>query len=108
MAYQEWKDKTSEFKKIDVRGVAGNFFPGLKKQALELPVGAGMEIIQTFDPIPLYEVMECLGYEHYTEHTGENEFHAFFYRVEKKQDTGEIPMRPAALTNFPVIDENLR
>ena len=34
MAYQEWKDKTSEFKKIDVRGVAGNFFPGLKKQAL--------------------------------------------------------------------------
>ena len=47
MAYQEWKDKTSEFKKIDVRGVAGNFFPGLKKQALELPVGAGMEIIET-------------------------------------------------------------
>lgn len=107
MAYQEWKDKTSEFKKIDVRGVAGNFFPGLKKQALELPVGAGMEIIQTFDPIPLYEVMESLGYEHYTEHASENEFHAFFYRTEKKQDTGEIPMRPAALTNFPVIDENL-
>ena len=107
MAYQEWKDKTSEFKKIDVRGVAGNFFPGLKNQALELPVGAGMEIIQTFDPIPLYEVMESLGYEHYTEHASENEFHAFFYRTEKKQDTGEIPMRPAALTNFPVIDENL-
>ena len=31
MSYSEWKDKVSEFKKIDVRGVAGNFFPGLKK-----------------------------------------------------------------------------
>ena len=107
MKYQDWKQKTSEFKKIDVRGIAGNFFPGLKKQALELPVGAGIEVIQTFDPIPLYEVMESLGYEHYTQKTGEAEFHAFFYRTEVKQDNGEIPMRPAALTNFPIIDENL-
>ena len=107
MGYQNWKDRTSSFKKIDVRGIAGNFFPGLKKQALELPVGAGLEIIQTFDPIPLYEVMERLGYEHHTENNGENEYHAFFYRTEIKQDHGEIPMRPAALTNFPVIDENL-
>ena len=107
MGYQEWEVKTPEFKKIDVRGIAGNFFPGLKKQALTLPVGAGLEVIQTFDPLPLYEVMESLGYEHHTEAAGEHEFHAFFYRTEMKQDAGEIPMRPAALTNFPIIDENL-
>ena len=107
MAYQEWKSKTSGFRQIDVRGIAGNFFPGLKKQAAELPIGAGVEVIQTFDPLPLYEVMEQLGYEHHTESTGEHEFHAFFYRTEMKADSGAIPMRPAALTNFPVIDENL-
>lgn len=107
MAYSEWKAKTTEFKKIDVRGVAGNFFPGLKKQAMELSVGMGMEIIQTFDPIPLYEVMESLGFEHHTEKTAENEYHAYFYRIEAKQDAGDIPMRPAALTNFPIIDESL-
>ena len=27
MSYQDWKDKTAAFKKIDVRGVQGNFFP---------------------------------------------------------------------------------
>ena len=27
MSYQGWKDKTAAFKKIDVRGVQGNFFP---------------------------------------------------------------------------------
>ena len=62
MAYMEWKHKISEFKKIDVRGVAGNFFQGIKRQAIELPVESSMKIIQTFDPLPLYEVMEQLGY----------------------------------------------
>ena len=107
MAYENWKQRTDEFKKIDVRGVAGNFFAGLKKQAAELPVGSGLEIVQTFDPLPLYEVMEALGFEHYTEQVTENEFHAYFYRTEAKQDNGKIPMRPAALTNFPIIDEAL-
>lgn len=107
MGYQNWKEQRSAFQTIDVRGIAGNFFPGLKNRAQALPVGSGLEIIQSFDPLPLYEVMEALGYEHYTERTGENEVHAYFYRTELKQDGGEIPMRPAALTNFPVIDEGL-
>lgn len=58
MSYTEWKDKTEGFRTIDVRGIQGNFFQGLKKQAIELPAGEGLEIIQSFDPIPLYEVME--------------------------------------------------
>ena len=35
----EWKDKISAFKQIDVRGIQGNFFQGLKKQAMQLPAG---------------------------------------------------------------------
>ena len=30
----EWKDKIGTFKQIDVRGIQGNFFQGLKKQAM--------------------------------------------------------------------------
>ena len=48
MSFADWKDRTAGFKKIDVRGVAGNFFPGLKKQAMELPVSSGLEVVQTF------------------------------------------------------------
>ena len=29
MSYSEWKDKTAAFKRIDVRGVQGNFFQGI-------------------------------------------------------------------------------
>ena len=71
MSYPEWKDKTAEFKKIDVRGIQGNFFAGIKKQAMQLPAGQGMEIVQSFEPIPLYEVMEGIGYERHTEQAGD-------------------------------------
>ena len=107
MSYSDWKDKTAEFKTVDVRGIQGNFFQGLKKQAMELSVGQGLEVVQSFDPIPLYEVMEDLGYEHHTEQTGDTEFHAYFYRTVAKQEEKDIPMRPAALTNMPLIDERL-
>ena len=107
MSYSDWKDKTAEFKTVDVRGIQGNFFPGLKKQAMGLSVGQGLEVVQSFDPIPLYEVMEDLGYEHHTEQTGDTEFHAYFYRAVVKQEEKDIPMRPAALTNMPLIDEEL-
>ena len=107
MSYTEWKDKTAEFKKIDVRGIQGNFFQGLKKQAMQLPAGNGLEIVQSFEPIPLYEVMEDLGYEYHTEKAGDAEYHAFFYRAAVKQEEKDIPMRPAALTNMPLIDEKL-
>ena len=107
MSYADWKEKTAEFKKIDVRGVQGNFFPGLKKQAEELPAGQGLEIIQSFEPIPLYDVMEGLGFERHTEQTGDAEFHAYFFRAAVREAAEDIPIRPAALTNMPLIDEDL-
>ena len=76
----EWKEKISSFKQIDVRGIQGNFFQGLKKQAMQLPAGEGLEIVQSFEPIPLYEVMEGLDFEHFTEKKGDAEYHAYFYR----------------------------
>lgn len=107
MSYTDWHNNTVRFKTIDLRGIAGNFFPGLKKQAMALPVGEGLEIIQSFDPLPLYEVMDMLGFEHHTEQKAQHEFHVWFCRTQMKEDTGTIPMRPAALTSFPLMDEEL-
>ena len=107
MSYEDWKDKTGEFKVKDVRGLSGNFFPALKKLAMKIEKGNGLEVIQSFDPIPLYEVMEDLGFESYTKKVDEHEYHAYFYRVEVKKSNKDIPMRPVALTNMPLIDESL-
>ncbi len=107
MGQTDWKDKIGEFKTIDVRGMQGNFFTGLKNQAMDLEAGKGLHIVQSFDPIPLYEVMRGLGYEDYKEQKGDTEFHVYFYRREVKEAEKDIPMRPIALTNMPLIDEKL-
>ncbi len=107
MAYTDWKDRVEGFKEIDVRGVAGNFFQGLKKQAAELKQGEGITIIQSFEPIPLYEVMEDMGFEYHTNQVSGTEFRVNFYRAVVKKQDKDIPMRPVALTNMPIIDENL-
>ncbi|MBQ9015803.1 MAG: DUF2249 domain-containing protein [Firmicutes bacterium] len=107
MSYTDWKDKKDTFKKMDVRGIASNFLPGVKKQAVSLSAGEGIEVIQSFEPIPLYDLMERLGYEHHTEQTADHEYHAWFYRTEVKGSLDELPERPAVITNYPLIDESL-
>ena len=66
--------RTVSYTHLDVykrqRHIQGSFFEGLKKRAEALEVGEGLHIIQTFEPHPLYAVMEGLGYEHYTEQRG--------------------------------------
>lgn len=105
--YEEWKDKKKDFFKVDVRHVQGNFFPGLQRRAMTLKAGEGIEVIQTFEPYPLYKEMDMLGYIHHTEKLAENEFHVWFYQTEEKEPEGSAPYRPLALLNYPMIDEDL-
>ncbi|MCR5762743.1 MAG: DUF2249 domain-containing protein [Treponema sp.] len=92
---------------MDVRNAQGNFFPSLKAQAMNMKIGEGLEIIQRFEPLPLYEVMDGLGYERFTEKINDNEWHVYFYRTKLDSTGADIPFRPAALLNFPIIDEDL-
>lgn len=107
MSYDIWKHKIDNFQTIDVRYLQGNFFEGLKKKAEALQTGEGLHIIQTFEPLPLYSVMEGLGYEHHTEQLADAEFHAYFYRIDKKELSDNAPFKPLALFNYPIIDEKL-
>ena len=107
MSYENWKDKAQGFQTMDVRHIQGSFFEGLKKRAEALEVGEGLHIIQTFEPHPLYAVMEGLGYEHHIEQRGEAEFHVWFCRTEKKEGDSSAPFKPLALLNYPMIDEKL-
>ena len=107
MSYENWKDKIGTFEVMDVRGKKMDFFPALKAKAAALKNGEGLHIIQTFEPHPLYAVMEGLGYEHHTEQRGEAEFHVWFCRVEKKEGDSSAPFKPLALLNYPMIDEKL-
>lgn len=107
MSFEQWKEQILNFERIDVRHLQGNFFPGLQKRAAGLDKGCGLTIIQTFEPLPLYAPMEALGFEHFAQQVGEDEFHTYFYRAEEIEVDGMPPFRPLALLNYPMIDEKL-
>ena len=62
MSFTEWKDKTAAFKTIDVRGIQGNFFQGLKKQAMQLPAGNGLDSAALDDVFELLAWNQGIGY----------------------------------------------
>lgn len=54
-----------------------------------------------------YKIFTCFFNYIQSEEVKDNEYHAYFYRVEVKESEKDIPMRPVALTNMPIIDEGL-
>ena len=58
MSYENWKNTPQGFQTVEVRHIQGSFCEGLKTRAEALEVGEGLHIIQTFEPHPLYAIME--------------------------------------------------
>ncbi|MBQ9002481.1 MAG: DUF1858 domain-containing protein [Eggerthellaceae bacterium] len=102
-----WWGKAEGFPVVDVRGAKGNFFPGLKARAEAVPVGEGLTVVQSFEPVPLYDVMEGLGFERATRKAADGEYRAYFYRAGEGSGADGIVFRPVALLNFPMIDGDL-
>ena len=98
----------SEFEIIDARKLKGNFFPFILKKARETDEGKGICIIQSFEPVPLYNTLAELGFEHETEKTADNEYKAYFFRVKKTGNDKEmLPLKPTAILNLNTIDPAL-
>jgi len=106
-----WKEKKDKFEVVDVRGATSNFLPGLLSRAGRIEAGAGICVVQSFEPIPHYSALADLGFEHDTEKISENEYRVYFYRIEKKASafsgSGDMPLKPTAILNFKKIDSSL-
>ena len=107
MEYKDWQAKTAEFAVMDVRNKQGNFFVAIKKKAENLDIGEGLTVIQTFEPKPLIQVMEEMGFAFYCEQMSDTQFNTYFYRVAKPEAEGNKPFAPLALLNYPMIDQEL-
>lgn len=93
---------------MDVRGLKENFLPAKLKKAGMLKKGAGIKIIQSFEPIPLYSTLEEMGFEYVTEKLAEGNYAAFFYRIEKKNgNLSDLPLKPIVITKYADIDTTL-
>ena len=69
-----------QFEILDVRGSLKDPFDEIMAKAETLKVGEGFELIQTFEPRPLFPIIEARGFEYYTIKEKDDEYHVFFYR----------------------------
>lgn len=90
MSYSEWKDKTAEFKKIDVRGIQGNFFAGIKRQATRELVKA---YIHGLDSAALDDVFELLvwnqGIGYFSSEIGPSTLFAAYKTIKNMEKQGK-------------------
>ena len=88
MSFENWRDITNEFQVADARGISGSLFPGLKKRAEQMPIHEGLHIIQSFEPIPLYEVMEQLGFQRFTDQVATDGYPYILLSYRRKKGRG--------------------
>jgi DUF438 domain-containing protein/uncharacterized protein (DUF2249 family) len=78
---KEWMQLIQEFETLDARGAdPGNFLPMVAQKAQGLPAGQGLHIIQSFEPVPLYPILEGIGFQRETVQDDAGDFHIYFYK----------------------------
>jgi len=95
-----------EYEVVDARKLGGNFLPAIQKKASMLEVGQGLRVIQGFEPIPLYSVLDAMGYEHETVKVRDDEYHVYFRRASAVhgQDAGTPPLQPLGILKMKEVD----
>lgn len=78
----EWMQYSSSFETIDMREIQGHFFSRFYPRAEELGKGKGLHVIQSLEPLPLYDTMTKLGYEWHIEMRDDGTYDIDFYRTE--------------------------
>ncbi len=103
----DWRDKKEEFEEFDVRSSKEDPFGAIIKKAGETPEGSGFKLVQKFEPIPLINMLEPMGFEHETVEIGYFEFHVYFYKVKeivkKKMDQSDHRIPVVIQTATPVV-----
>jgi len=97
-----WLETTS-FLTIDARELEGFFLPQIIQQSKTLTNGSGLKVVQSFEPIPLYGVMEKEGWQHFTEKISEEEFYIYFTRRKDTSAEAQSTAPFAVSDKIPVV-----
>lgn len=76
-----------EFKEIDARVLEGNFLPQIMNSAKTLKPNTGLKLIQSFEPLPLINVLEGIGFEYFTEKERDDKYIIYFYKTNGTKET---------------------
>lgn len=108
MMENNWLQRKEHFIEFDVRTLRGNFLLVIIKKAKAIPQGEGIKIIQNFEPVPLYDTMKNMGFEHHTEQDADGVYSVYFYRNKiREADEQELPLKPIVMPRYADIDPTI-
>ena len=85
-----WQERKDNFDELDVRMMTSDPFDIIIKKAYEIEEDSGFILIQRFEPYPMINMLLEMGFEHFTEQKGPNEFWIYFHKKVSETQEGEI------------------
>jgi uncharacterized protein (DUF2249 family) len=68
-------DDAGEQRTLDAREIDGEPFGAIVGALEDLPAGGTLCLVNSFEPAPLYDVLDRRGFDHETEQVAEDEWH---------------------------------
>ena len=106
----DWKKQLDRFPELNVIGMPEDPFELIMKNAQSIKPGQGFVLIQVFQPMPLINMLNQMGFEDYTEKdTENNNFRIYFYKTLKESNikvSGEkapLVIQSATPITYPII-----
>lgn len=75
--------KDIEYITIDGRGEHDSFRDCLTQAVKDIKPNEGIHVIKDFEPFPMYKMMSEKGFDKFVEKVSDDEFHVYFYRIDK-------------------------
>jgi NitT/TauT family transport system substrate-binding protein len=113
----EWFSDRETFTVMNVIGSEEDPLAEIMKKAQSIKAGDGFKLIQIFEPIPLINMLNSLGFEHYTEQINDFKYEVFFYKKESKSskiedhavgDKVPVVIQSATPVVYPIIMKLLK
>ncbi|BDU50084.1 DUF1858 domain-containing protein [Haliovirga abyssi] len=106
----DWKDRKDEFEILDVRTMESDPFDIIIKKAYSLEEDSGFILIQKFNPIPMINMLNEMGFESIVDEKRRNEVWIYFHKkvlIEEEktaiEDKIDVVIQSATPVAYPVM-----
>ena len=107
---ENWKDYVAQFEELNVIGMKVDPFETIIKKAQSIPEGKGFTLVQMFEPTPLINMLEQMGFEYFSRQESMFRFKIYFFKTiktknEKISAASKVPVviQSATPITYPII-----
>ena len=112
----DWLSRKDDFPVLDVRFEKTDPFEKILQVAQRVPEGRGFALMQAFEPVPLINLLEGMGFEHHTEKLAMFRYKVWFYKPRREKAAaahvadGRVPIviQSATPILYPIIMQLLK